>query len=96
MNTPVVVNEEEFEVAVETVSSEDGWLIGSDGIVDPDGNIAILVSEDEGDNTSEAGHGLIEWMALSGAVAFMVLLFFSIFGSAFTEAFNTHIINALP
>ena len=97
MNTPVVVNEEEFESAVEAVSDEAGWLIGTDGIVDPEGNIAILVTDDDGDtNTSEAGHGLIEWLALTGVVAIGVLTAFSVFAPIFIEAFQTHILNALP
>ena len=97
MNTPVVVNEEEFESAVEAVSDEAGWLIGTDGIVDPEGNIPILVTDDDGDtNTSEAGHGLIEWLALTGVVAIGVLTAFSVFAPIFIEAFQTHILNALP
>ena len=95
MNTPVVVNEEEFEVAVEAVSANDGWLIGSDGIVDPDGNIALLVSDD-GDKGSEAGHGLIEWLALTGVVAAGVVTAFRIFAPIFLAAFQTHIVAALP
>ena len=97
MNTPVLVNEEEFESAVEAVSDKVGWLIGTDGIVDPEGNIAILVTDDDGDtNTSEAGHGLIEWLALTGVVAIGVLTAFSVFAPIFIEAFQTHILNALP
>ena len=95
-NTPAVVNEEEFDVAVEAVSANDGWLIGSDGIVDPDGNIAILVSDDGDDNSSEAGHGLVEWLALSGVVAAGVLTVFRIFAPAFIAAFQTQVLNALP
>ncbi|MBT7072957.1 MAG: hypothetical protein HN855_07655 [Anaerolineae bacterium] len=95
-NIPAVVNEEEFEVAVETVSCEDGWLIGSDGIVDPDGNIALLVSDDDGDKGSEAGHGLVEWLALCSVVAAGVLTAFRIFAPAFITTFQTQVINALP
>ena len=95
-NIPAVVNEEEFEVAVETVSCEDGWLIGSDGIVDPDGNIALLVSDDGGDKGSEAGHGLVEWLALTGLVATGVLAAFRIFAPIFIAAFQSHIVAALP
>ncbi len=94
-NTPAVVNEEEFEVAVEAVSANDGWLIGSDGIVDPDGNIALLVSND-GDKGSEAGHGLVEWLALTGLVATGVLAAFRIFAPIFIAAFQSHIVAALP
>ena len=94
-NTPAVVNEEEFEVAVEAVSANDGWLIGSDGIVDPDGNIALLVSDD-GDKGSEAGHGLVEWLALTGLVATGVLAAFRIFAPIFIAAFQSHIVAALP
>ena len=91
MNTPVVVNEEEFAVAVETVSSEDGWLIGSDGLVDPDGNIAILVADN-----SEAGHGVIEWLALTGMVAAGVVTAFRIFAPLFIASFQSHVVAALP
>ena len=62
-NIPAVVNEAAFEIAVETVSANEGWLIGSDGIVDPDGRIALLVSADDAGRGSEAGHGLVEWLA---------------------------------
>ena len=96
MTTPAVVNEEEFEVAVEAVSANDGWLIGSDGIVDPDGNIALLVSDDDGDKGSEAGHGLVEWLALTGLVAAGVLTAFRIFAPVFIAAFQAHVLNALP
>ena len=95
-NTPAVVNEEEFEVAVEAVSANDGWLIGTDGIVDPDGNIALLVSDDGGDRGSEAGHGMIEWLALTGVVAAGVLTVFRIFAPVFIAAFQAHVLNALP
>ena len=54
-NTPAVVSEEEFDIAVEAVSDNDGWLIGSDGIVDPDGNIALLVSDDESALAKDVG-----------------------------------------
>ena len=94
-NTPAVVNEEEFDIAVEAVSDNDGWLIGSDGIVDPDGNIALLVSDD-GDKGSEAGHGLIEWLALTGVVAAGVVTAFRIFAPIFLAAFQSHIVAALP
>jgi hypothetical protein len=96
-NTPAIVSEKEFETAVDAVSTEDGWLIGTDGIVDPHGNIALLVSDDDGDtNISEAGHGLIEWLALTGVVAIGVLAAFGVFAPIFIEAFQTHILNALP
>ena len=95
-NIPAVVNEEEFEVAVEAVSANDGWLIGSDGIVDPDGNIALLVSDDGGDKGSEAGHGLVEWLALTGLVATGVLAAFRIFAPIFIAAFQSHIVAAPP
>lgn len=94
MTTPAVVNEAEFDIAVEAVFDNDGWLIGTDGIIDPDGHIALLVSDD--DDGSEAGHGLVEWLALTGVVAVGVLAAFRIFGPAFIAAFQTHILNALP
>lgn len=96
VNTPAVVNEEEFDIAVEAVSANDGWLIGNNVIIDPDGNIAILVSDDGDDNSSEAGHGLIEWLTLSGVVAAGVLAAFHIFSPVFIAAFQTHVLNALP
>ena len=94
-NTPAVLSEEEFESVVEILAEEDGWLIGTDGVVDPDGNIALLVSDDDGKG-SEAGHGLVEWLALTGVVALGVLAAFSVFAPIFIEAFQTHILNVLP
>ncbi len=94
-NTPAILSEEEFEAVVEILEDEDGWLIGSDGVVDPEGNIAILISDD-GDDDSEAGHGLVEWLALTGVVAAGVLAVFRLFGPAFIAAFQTYILNALP
>ena len=96
MTTPAIVNEVEFEVAVETVSDNDGWLIGSDGIVDPDGNIALLVSDDDAGSSSEAGHGLIEWLALTGVVAAGVVAAFRIFAPIFLATFQSQIVTALP
>ena len=98
MTTPAVVNETEFEVAVETVSESDGWLIGTDGIIDPDGNIALLVSDDDDDagNGSEAGHGLIEWLALTGVVAAGVVAAFRIFAPPLIAAFQAHVVAVLP
>jgi len=95
-NNPVVLSEEEFETVVDVLEEEDGWLIGTDGVVDPDGNIVLLVSEDDAPNTSEAGHGLIEWLALTGVVATGVITVFRIFAPAFIAAFQTHIVNVLP
>ena len=92
-NTSAVVNEEEFETVVEILEDEDGWLIGTDGVVDPDGNIAILVSDDD---KTEAGHGLIEWLVLTGVVATGVVTFFSIFAPPFIAAFQNQIVNVLP
>jgi hypothetical protein len=88
MNTPVVVNEEEFEVAVEVIENEEGWRVEDDAIIDPDGNIAVT--------TSEQGQGLVEWLALSGVVAFGVLAVFQVVGPAFVAAFNTYITDVLP
>ena len=88
MNTPVVVNEEEFEVAVEVIENEEGWEVDENAIIDPDGNIAVT--------TSEQGQGLVEWLALSGVIAFGVLVVFQIFGPAFIAAFNTYITDVLP
>jgi|APSaa5957512622_1039677.scaffolds.fasta_scaffold394316_1 hypothetical protein len=96
-NTPAVVSEEKFESAVEAVSDEAGWLIGTDGIVDPEGNIAILVTDDDRDtNISEAGHGLIEWLVLTSVVATGVLIAYQIFAPLFIEAFQSQIVNVLP
>ena len=88
MNTPVVVNEEEFEIAVEVIENEEGWEVDENAIIDPDGNIAVT--------TSEQGQGLVEWLALSGVVAFGVLAVFQVVGSAFVVAFNTYITDMLP
>ena len=75
MSTPVVVNEEEFDLAVEVIENEEGSTVEEDAIIDPDGNIAVEI---EGSSITEKGQGLLEWMALSGTVAFIVLLFFSV------------------
>ena len=88
MNTPVVVNEEEFDLAVEVIENEEGWSVEDDVTIDPDGNIAVV--------TSEQGQGLIEWLALSGAVAVGVLTIFQIVAPAFIAAFQSQVINALP
>ena len=88
MNTPVVVNEEEFEVAVEVIENEEGWSVEDDAIIDPDGNIAVT--------TSEQGQGLVEWLALSGVIAFGVLAVFRVVSLAFIDAFNTYITDVLP
>lgn len=93
--TPALVRAEEFEIATSTLEDEEGWLIGTDGVVDPDGNIAILLADDD-ENPSEAGHGMTEWLALTGAVAAFVIAVFSILGPAFIAAFETQITNALP
>ena len=93
MSTPVVVNEEEFDLVVEVIENEEGSTVEEDAIIDPDGNIAVEI---EGSSITEKGQGLLEWMALSGTVAFIVLLFFSVFGSAFATAFNTYITDVLP
>ena len=93
-NIPAVLSKEEFEAAVKAVSTEDGWLIGKDGIVDPDGNIAILVTDDDA-NASEVGHGLIEWLTLCGVVATGVLTVFRIVAPAFIAAFQAQIVAAL-
>jgi hypothetical protein len=83
MNTPVVLNEEEFDIAVDVIEEEEGWTIDDDAIIDPDGNIAVT--------TSEQGQGMIEWLTLSGVVAFGVLAVFQVVGPAFVAAFNTYI-----
>ncbi len=88
MNTPVVVNEEEFEVAVEVIENEEGWSVEDDAIIDPDGNIAVT--------TSEQGQGLVEWLVLSAVVAFGVLVVFQVVSPAFIAAFNTYITDVLP
>jgi hypothetical protein len=88
MNTPVVLNEEEFDIAVDVIENEEGWTIEDDAIIDPDGNVAVT--------TSEQGHGLIEWLALTGLVATGVLAAFRIFAPIFIAAFQTHVLNVLP
>ena len=88
MNIPAVVYEEEFDLAVEVIEDEEGWSVEDDAIIDPDGNIAVT--------TSEQGQGLVEWLALSGAVVVGVLTIFQIVAPAFIAAFQSQIINALP
>ena len=88
MNTPVVVNEEEFEIAVEVIENEEGWEVDENAIIDPDGNIAVT--------TSEQGQGLVEWLALSGVIAFGVLAVLRVVSLDFIDAFNTYITDVLP
>lgn len=95
-NTPAVVSEEEFEVAVETLENQDGWMIGADAILDPEGNLAVITVEGNDHLQSEQGHGMVEWLALCGVVGMVVLIAFGVFAPAFIEAFQTHIVNALP
>jgi hypothetical protein len=50
MSKTVVVNEEEFEVLVEAIQDEDGWTVDESTITDPDGGVAVQLTD-----TSEKG-----------------------------------------
>ena len=91
MSKTVVVNEEAFETLVEAIEDEEGWDADENTITDPDGNIAVQVTD-----TSESGQGLAEWLMIIAFVALLVLVAFALFAPAFINAFNTEIIANLP
>ena len=91
MSKTVVVNEEEFEVLVEAIEDEEGWNMDESTITDPDGDVAVQVTD-----TSEKGQGLAEWLMITAFVALLVLVTFAFFAPSFVEAFNTEIIANLP
>ena len=49
MNTPVVVNQEQFKTLAVAIFEEDGWAVGVDTITDPDGEVAVRCSENNAD-----------------------------------------------
>ena len=50
MSKTVAVKEEEFEVLVEVIEGEDGWAVDESTITDPDGDVAVQLTD-----TSEKG-----------------------------------------
>ena len=92
MSKTVVVNEEEFEALVEAIEDEEGWNVDENTITDPDGDVAVQLT----DTSAEKGQGLAEWLILTAFVALLVLVTFAFFAPSFIEAFNTEIIANLP
>jgi hypothetical protein len=88
MSKTVVVNEEEFEVLVDAIQDEDGWTVDENTITDPDGDVAVELT----DTSVEKGQGLAEWLILTAFVALLVVVAFAFFAPSFIEAFNTEII----
>ena len=91
MSKTVVVSEEVFETLVEAIENEEGWTVDESTITDPDGDVAVQVTD-----TSEKGQGLAEWLILTAFVALVVVITFAFFAPGFIEAFNTEIIANLP
>ena len=92
MSKTVVVNEEEFEALVKAIEDEEGWNVGESRITDPDGDVAVQLT----DTAAEKGQGLAEWLMITAFVALLVLVTFAFFAPSFVEAFNTEIIANLP
>ena len=92
MSKTVIVNEEEFETLVEAIQDEDGWAVDESTITDPDGDVAVQVT----DTSAEKGQGLAEWLMITAFVVIGVLVVFALFAPSFIEAFNTEIIANLP
>jgi hypothetical protein len=92
MSKTVVVNEEEFEVLVEAIQDEDGWTVDESSIIDPDGDVAVQLT----DTAAERGQGLAEWLMISAFIALLVAVAFAFLAPSFIEAFNTEIIANLP
>ena len=92
MSKTVVVNEEEFEALVEAIEDEEGWNVDENTITDPDGDVAVQLT----DTSAEKGQELAEWLILTAFVALLVLVTFAFFAPSFIEAFNTEIIANLP
>jgi hypothetical protein len=92
MSKTAVVNEEEFETLVEAIQDEDGWTVDESTITDPDGDVAVQLT----DTAAEKGQGLAEWLMITAFVALLVLVTFAFFAPSFIEAFNTEIIANLP
>ena len=92
MSRTVVVSEEVFETLVEAIEDEEGWTVDESTITDPDGDVAVQVT----DISAEKGQGLAEWLILTAFVALLVVVTFAFFAPSFIEAFNTEIIANLP
>lgn len=92
MSKTVLVNEEAFETLVEAIEEEEGWTVDESTITDPNGEVAVQVT----DTSAEKGQGMAEWLILSAVVALFVLITFALFAPGFIEAFNTEIIANLP
>jgi hypothetical protein len=92
MSKTVVVNEEEFEALVKAIEDEEGWNVGESRITDPDGDVAVQLT----DTAAEKGQGLAEWLMITAFVALLVLVTFAFFAPSFIEAFSTEIIANLP
>ena len=92
MSKTVVVNEEEFEPLVEAIQNEDGWTVDKSTITDPDGKVAVQLT----DTSAEKGQGLVEWLIGTALVALGVLVVFALFAPSFIEAFNTQITAMIP
>jgi hypothetical protein len=92
MSKTVVVNEEEFETLAEAIQDEDGWTVDESTITDPDGDVAVQLT----DTSAEKGQGLAEWLILTAFVALLVVVAFAFLAPNFIEAFNTEILANLP
>ena len=92
MSKTVVVSEEMFETLVEVIEDEGGWTVDENTITDPDGDVAVQVT----DTSAEKGQGLVEWLILTAFVALLVVVAFAFFAPSFIEAFNTEILANLP
>ena len=92
MSKTVVVNEEEFEVLVDAIQDEEGWIVDEITITDPDGDVAVQLT----DTSAEKGQGLAEWLILTAFIALLVVVAFAFFAPSFIEAFNTEILANLP
>jgi hypothetical protein len=92
MSKTVVVNEEEFETLAEAIQDEDGWTVDKSTITDPDGDVAVQLT----DTSAEKGQGLAEWLILTAFIALLVVVAFAFFAPSFIETFNTEIITNLP
>ena len=92
MSKTVVENEEEFEPLVEAIQDEDGWTVDDSTITDPNGAVAVQLT----DTSAEKGQGMIEWLIGTGLVALGVLAVFILFAPKFIDAFNTQITAMIP
>ena len=92
MSKTVVVNEEVFETLVEAIEDEEGWTVDESTITDPDGDVAVQVT----DTSAEKGQGLAEWLMITAFVVIGVLVVFALFAPSFIDAFNTQITAMIP